>query len=163
MMNMVVYTKGVLVRLDQTEESNESFDYDDIEFQEEKQVRLNMPFKFAEQCFYTQFSQDVPMLILQGSLLDFVGFIYQHDRWERHFTMPSMQYNLTNVFGNFLIGLSLHDRQVKLLELSGRKDEGIVNDIHLSERGGINYTIESYDKMQSFAVDFEKQGNTFTW
>ena len=30
-MNMVVYTKGLLVKLDYTDESNDSFDYDDIE------------------------------------------------------------------------------------------------------------------------------------
>ena len=89
------------------------------------------------------------MLILQSSMLDFCGFIFQHDKWERQFTVPAMQYNLTNAFGNFLIGISLHDRQAKLLELSHRKNEGIVNDTVLGDHGGINYTIESYDKIQN--------------
>ena len=62
---IVVYSNGNLMKIDDEADPDVSVELDDIELEEEKQVRLNMPFKYAESCIYTTFGEHIPMLNLQ--------------------------------------------------------------------------------------------------
>ena len=74
-----------------------------------------------------------------------------------------MHFRLMAAFGQFLVGMALHDRTVKLLELGGKKDEEIVSEMPLGQRGQINFQIDAYEKVTSFAVSFELEQRAFSW
>lgn len=67
--------------------------------------------------------------------MEAIGFTYRRDQWVRQFTIPGMHFRLMDAFGQFLVGMALHDRTVKLLELGGKKDEELVSEMPLGQRG----------------------------
>ena len=68
---------------------------------------MNLPFKYAETCFYTTFNEHTPMLVIQDQYFEFAVFHNIQGTWQRQFTIPGMKYKLMNAFGHFLVGMSL--------------------------------------------------------
>ena len=65
---------------------------------------------------------EYPLLILKNAKLATAGFKYINSSWTSKFTIESQWIDVKNAYGPFILGVSLLDKTLKVLELGGLMD-----------------------------------------
>ena len=70
----------------------------------------------------TMINLEYPLLILKNAKLATAGFKYINSSWTSKFTIESQWIDVKNAYGPFILGVSLLDKTLKVLELGGPMD-----------------------------------------